>query len=546
MSWRNLFGMLNSIAFLYIGIAPCYSCTTEAPMRWQHYSNSEEHTMSFGSLKWKQAKKGQLRMNLGSFNNQLFMSHLYVAVVTSVLMLLLTFFIPYFSSKPMDDVMLTEVVQNMIVEWQTGTPVGESMAVHSQTNADFGLIVAADGTVRYYRGNTSCTSGAALTSCAPTVQSRADGVRYLPTSANPATALPNERWVEVVVGLADGSQAIAHLSAVGMEDMQLTFVGLVIVGFWPSLLIYSLVVTGVTIPTAFVLTWLWARPMARRIVSITETSRRFAAGDLAARSNDSRDDEVGQLARQFDDMAETLAQNIGVLRDLAQQNAVLMRQNEEGAIQAERMRLARNLHDEIAQQLFSLNLLAAALPDQIEHEPVRAATQAKAVVALAEQAQMDLRTILLELRPAQVARQGLNEALQTLCHQWQSTHLLPIELEVVLSGRYLLAGVEDVIYLVTREALSNVAKHARATSVSVALVEGRQFITLSVTDDGGGFDPQRVSHEGHYGLAGMRERAVALGGSLLIESDTNRGTTLRLTVPLSPVARHDADPTEAA
>ena len=497
--------------------------------------------MPFWSRKWTQAKRGQPRINLGSFNNQLFMSHLYVAVVTSVLMLLLTYLIPYFSGKPMDEATLNEVVQSMIVEWQLATPVGESMPVHGRTNADFGLIVAPDGTVRYYRGNTSCTVGAALARCAPAVQSRAEGVRYLPDSANPATALPNEPWVEVVIGLADGSQAIAHLSAVGVSDLQLTFVGLVIVGFWPSLVVYSLVVTGVTIPTAFLLTWLWARPMVRRIASLTETSRRFAAGDLEARSNDSREDEVGQLARQFDDMAETVAHNIGVLRDLAQQNAVLMRQNEEGAIQAERMRLARNVHDEIAQQLFSLNLLAAALPDQIEREPVQAIAQAKAVVRLAEQAQLDLRTILLELRPAQVARQGLNEALQALCRQWQTTHHLPLELEVVLSGRYLLAGVEDVIYLVTREALSNVAKHAQAISVSVALVEGQQFITLSVTDDGRGFDPQSSSHVGHYGLAGMRERAVALGGSMLIESDTNRGTTVRLTLPLAPVAKDDAD-----
>src|SRR5690606_5153558 len=111
-------------------------------------------------------------------------------------------------------------------------------------------------------------------------------------------------------------QAIAHLSAVGMGDIRLTIVGLVVVGFWPSLLVYSLIVTVVTIPTAFVLTWLWARPLAQRIGALTETSRRFAAGDLEARSNDARNDEVGQLARQFDDMAETLAQNIGVLRDL--------------------------------------------------------------------------------------------------------------------------------------------------------------------------------------------------------------------------------------
>lgn len=204
--------------------------------------------MPISPYKWTQTYGDQPRIGLRSFHNQLFMSHLYVAVVTSVSMLLLTFSIPYFGSTPMDEATLTEVVQSMVVDWQMGMRVGENMPVHGRTNADFGLIVAPDGMVRYYRGNTPCMVGAALASCAPRVQSRTEGVRYLPESANPAAALPNEQWVEVVIGLVDGSQAIAHLSAMGLEDLQLTFVGLIVVGFWSSLLFYSLVVTGLPFP----------------------------------------------------------------------------------------------------------------------------------------------------------------------------------------------------------------------------------------------------------------------------------------------------------
>jgi NarL family two-component system sensor histidine kinase LiaS len=471
---------------------------------------------------------------LHSFNSQLFMSHLLVAIATSVILLVLTMAIPLLSGQPLGEEVLVASAQQLIVDWQRGTPSDEAWLPSGEDSPAFGLIVAPDGTVRYHRGKTRCTVSAALAGCAPTLQNRAPGVRYLSQGDNPPRARANSQWVEVVETLADGSYVLAHLPATRVEETRLSVVGLIINGFWPSLLVFTLVVTTITIPPALLLTWLWSRPIARRIAAMTETSRRFAAGDLSARSQDTHDDEVGQLARQLDDMAATLAQNIGVLRDLAQQNAALMRQNEEGAIQAERLRLARDLHDELSHQLFRLNLQAAALPEQISRDPKQAVIQAQVVAALAEQAQMDLRTILLELRPTQLARQGLNETLQELCRQWKAIHHLPVDLEVVLSGRYLLAGVEDVIFRVTREALANVAKHAGATSVSVALVEGRQLITLSVTDDGRGFDPQQVAAQGHYGLAGMRERAAALGGTLAIESDTNRGTTVRLTLPLAP------------
>jgi two-component system sensor histidine kinase UhpB len=106
-------------------------------------------------------------------------------------------------------------------------------------------------------------------------------------------------------------------------------------------------------------------------------------------------------------------------------------------------------------------------------------------------------------------------------------------LAIVLGGRYLPSGVTDGIYRVAQESLSNVAKHAQARAVFVSLVEGQRQITLSVTDDGHGFDPAHAAGGGHFGLVSMQERAGALGGTLAIERDTHQGTTVRLTVPLT-------------
>jgi NarL family two-component system sensor histidine kinase LiaS len=238
------------------------------------------------------------------------------------------------------------------------------------------------------------------------------------------------------------------------------------------------------------------------------------------------------LAQQFDDMAGTLTQSIITLRDLAQQNSELARQVEATAIQAERLRLARDLHDDIAQQLFSLSAQAAALPEQFTRDPSLGATQAHVVAALADQTLLDLRAILIDLRPSQLLQRGLAEALQELCQRWQAAHGIPIETAIVLDGRYLPSGVEDGIYRVAQESLSNVAKHAEAHAVVVSLVEGQRQITLSVTDDGHGFEPAHKSGQGHFGLVSMQERARALGGTLMIERDTHQGTTVRLTVPL--------------
>jgi len=232
-------------------------------------------------------------------------------------------------------------------------------------------------------------------------------------------------------------------------------------------------------------------------------------------------------------MADSLALNMDNLRDLAKRNAELAQQAEESAIQAERLRLSRDLHDDIAQQLFGLSFSAATLPEVIEHDQQEGVQRARAIAAHAEQTLLSLRALLVELRPSAVLTGGLAEALHALCASWQATHRIPVQCSIVLTGKHLPAAVEDVLYRVAQEALNNVAKHAYASSVAVSVVEGQRQVTLSTTDDGKGFDPSWITGNGHFGLISMRERAHVAGGSLAIESDTTCGTTVRLTLPLA-------------
>lgn len=462
-----------------------------------------------------------------SFNAQLLGSHLLVAILTSISLLLVIFLMTMIRPESLTLAQLRGETEHSVADWQRGAAAEGADARPVPGQATFVVIVTPDNVVRYRRGATPCQVGMALADCDAALIAQPTGDRYL--------TLGGQRTAQVVLSLIDGGRALGQARPTWFDDSTIQFDigGAQVHGLGPSLVAISLLAAVVGIPPALLLTWLIAGPLARRLRSITRTSQRFANGDLDARIGDRHADEVGLLAQQFDDMAGTLTQSIVTLRDLAQHNADLARQVEASAIQAERLRIARDLHDDIAQQLFSLAAQAAALPEQFGRHRDLGAQQALAVAALADQTLLDLRALLVDLRPPQVIEHGLAEALQQLCQRWQAAQGIPVECGLALSGRYLPSGVVDGIYRVAQECLSNVAKHAQARAVSVSLVEGQRQITLSVTDDGQGFDPARPAGEARFGLVSMQERARALGGLLLIERDTSRGTTLRLTVPLT-------------
>jgi two-component system, NarL family, sensor histidine kinase LiaS len=361
-----------------------------------------------------------------------------------------------------------------------------------------------------------------LRECAPQLLDRSPGVRFF--------TVDGQRWGEVIQPTVTGQRAIVQYGTGPGPTIVLG--ALTISGTLPFLFIVVGFVLVFAMPLALAVAWFWARPLTRRISQIAAVSQQFAAGDFAARVHDRRQDEVGMLAQQFDDMADTLTLDVGVLRDLAERNAELARQVEQSAIQAERMRLSRDLHDDIAQHLFSLTIRAATLPDLIDRDPGRSKAQAQEFAAQAEQALLSLRTILTELRPSALLVRAFPEALQALCNDWQASEHIAVQYSAVLRGRRLPATVEDVVYRTVQEALHNVAKHAHATSVAVSLVEGQRQITLSITDDGQGFDPAQVANVGHLGIVSMRERARAIGGNLSIESDRGCGATVRLMLPI--------------
>ena len=477
-----------------------------------------------------------LPKRLASLTSRLVLSHILVTSLTGVILMLAIVGIYALTELSRPPATYLGGVRTTVLPWLYGDPVGGRVGVTPGEPPGYVLVVGADGRVEHAEGTGDdrppCRPGESLAACAPALAAAPEGQRFVDDGGR--------RWLEVVERTVTGHRVINRRYDFRSRP-SLRFPGLTISGWLPMAATLGGAMAVLSVPVALGLALLLARPLGRRLERIAGVSRRFAAGDLDARVDDRAPDEVGALARQLDAMAAALQQNVEILRDLAQRNAALARESEAAAVVAERARISRDLHDAIAQRLFSLSASTAALPELIAADARLGIERARAVSALAETALLDLRGLLTELRPSDLVTRPFAEALEALCREWQSDER-PVRLSLVLSGAPLPAGVEDVLYRVAQETLANATRHAAARTIHVSMVEGRRRVTLSVTDDGVGFDPATRTGSG-FGLVGMRERVRSVGGEIWIESEPGRGTTVRAELPLDRAG--DGVPPEA-
>jgi NarL family two-component system sensor histidine kinase LiaS len=259
--------------------------------------------------------------------------------------------------------------------------------------------------------------------------------------------------------------------------------------------------------------WLTTRGLVRRIRRLAAATTLFADGDYAQRVQVAKQDEVGQLEQQFNRMAEQLVESIAQQQALAGQNARL----------AERSRLSRDLHDSVKQQVFAVTMqLDAAL--SLMDEKDAAHKHLLEAEALAYQAQQELTTLIQELRPTALQENRLSEALRDYVVAWSNQCGIAVDMHIPPSCT-LPQPVEEALWRITQEALSNIARHSHATSVQIALECDQDQVTLTIEDNGRGFATAQLNGSG-VGLHSMQERMQALGGSFIIESHPGQGTRL--------------------
>jgi signal transduction histidine kinase len=227
-----------------------------------------------------------------------------------------------------------------------------------------------------------------------------------------------------------------------------------------------------------------------------------------------------------------------VERTRAEEERNVLRRQLLSAEEAERRRIALELHDQLGQHLTAL---ALGLDEVAKMLPGDAVARRRLTVLqeLTQAMTRDARHLALELRPPELDDVGLESALETYVAQWGERFTISVDLEVT--------GLEDdvsplpsetgtTLYRVVQEALTNVAKHARARHVSVLVECPGDEVRLIVEDDGRGFDVEttlrRATTERRLGLAGMRERAELVGGTLAVESTPGAGTALYVRLPV--------------
>ncbi len=280
----------------------------------------------------------------------------------------------------------------------------------------------------------------------------------------------------------------------------------------------ALVVLAFAAVVGTVFGFLTARGLTRRLEALMRAADRWSRGDFSVAVRDTSQDELGELIRRLNRMAEEL------------QNLLATR--EELAALEERNRLARELHDAVKQQVFATVMQVAAARHLLAQDPEQAKIHLEEAERLARQAQQELNALIRELRPAALEGKGLVAALREYVAEWSQQTGIAAEVRVQ-GERPLPLRVEQALFRIVQEALSNVAKHSGATRVDVHLAWAPDGVTLTVTDDGRGFDVAEARGKG-IGLRSIEERVAGLQGWLTIDSAPGHGT--RIVVHL-PVAR---------
>ena len=233
-----------------------------------------------------------------------------------------------------------------------------------------------------------------------------------------------------------------------------------------------------------------------------------------------------------------LLNTVGDLLSIAVERARLFERSARLGAVEERNRLAREIHDTLAQNLTATGLQIESAEALLETDapPVKVRAALARALSLTHSNLDEARRSVLDLRAAPLENRSLPGALRALVDRWETETGVSTRFKSVNGSRPLPPGVEAALYRVCQEALNNTGRHAGAGRVTVRLVSTPEAVSLLVEDDGRGFDPSQVPGDRH-GIVGMRERVEMLGGALRVDSNPERGARVEATLPLEGSGR---------
>ncbi|WEG13028.1 sensor histidine kinase [Pullulanibacillus sp. KACC 23026] len=280
----------------------------------------------------------------------------------------------------------------------------------------------------------------------------------------------------------------------------------------------------------FIFGYTYGNLLKKRLEQLVSAILYFERGTFSYRVPDLGEDEVGQVGGHLNQMAGKIEAQVAALQKLSSEKASWNTEMKRHAVNEERQRLARELHDAVSQHLFAISMLSSAVRETLRRDVDASEKQIETIEKLAGMAQNEMRALLLHLRPAHLEGKPLKQGIEELLKEFAAKQMISIKWEVE-DVRGLPKGVEDHLFRIVQEGLSNILRHAKASSVQLRLNRVNQQLYLKIIDDGVGFRPENRKASS-YGLSSIEERVTEIGGVFEIVSLPGKGTQIEVKVPI--------------
>lgn len=299
---------------------------------------------------------------------------------------------------------------------------------------------------------------------------------------------------------------------------------------WPWGILHGLSVVGIVAMIGAGFGFWQSGRTKKRLEQLEEEMQLLEKGHLSLEIPTFGEDEIGRLGEQLESIRKRWEEQVNSLQRLSTSNAQLAEKARFSAVNEERQRLARELHDAVSQQLFAISMTATALGRILDKDTEKSRHQVSLIEEMASAAQSEMRALLLHLRPVHLEGKRLSQGLQDLLQELQAK--VPMEIIFEMDdGIKLSKGVEDHLFRIVQEALSNTLRHSKAEKVEIRLLRRGETVRLMIRDDGIGFDLNQKKQIS-YGLVSMEERVMEIGGTLQIVTAPGKGTRIDIRVPI--------------
>ena len=283
-------------------------------------------------------------------------------------------------------------------------------------------------------------------------------------------------------------------------------------------LVFLALIFSISLTFFFILFWRLIDEVSRKTVQIN--LKRLLAGKEVASVGDA----------DLDASFKSLSGKLSLLTEAIQKADNQILAKEEDIIEKERKRIARDLHDTVSQEIFAAHMILSGLSQQATKlEPENMQTQLQGVTAILETAQRDLRILLLHLRPVELEQKSLVEGIQSLLKELKEKSDLKVAFKFQVVN--LPKKIEEHIFRIVQELISNTLRHAQASCLDVYLYQTETELQLKVVDNGRGFEPADVD-DLSYGLANIKERVEDMAGTLQLLTAPKQGLAVDIRIPL--------------